>query len=301
MEMMQPDARHAARIDAAIAPGPPVSKIPQSPRNARNELGIHFSEAAGLRHLHVGGSAIQSAMRLDAPHQLALAYTRAMMACLLFHPQPRDVLLIGLGGGSLAKFFYRKLPKSRIVAVEIDLRIVTAAHRLFHLPLGKRRLRVLVTDGAKHVAKHPQSADLILLDAFVNHRQAPSIRTESFYRSAWQALRPDGVLAINFMTDDPGLRAYIRRLANAFAGRVVCLRAIGEDNIVVFAFRDDPGTITPSSLIGRAIALQRAYGLEFGEFAARLRPLHRVRVNKRPLLALSALRALKAARREPAG
>src|SRR5690606_27155402 len=55
--------------------------------------GIHFSEAAGLRHLHVGGSAIQSAMRLDAPDDLALAYTRAMMAGLLFCPEPRDVTL----------------------------------------------------------------------------------------------------------------------------------------------------------------------------------------------------------------
>jgi spermidine synthase len=68
----------------------------------RNPPGIHFSEAAGLRHLHVGGRAIQSAMRLDAPDDLALAYTRAMMAALLFQPQPRDVVLIGLGGGSLA-------------------------------------------------------------------------------------------------------------------------------------------------------------------------------------------------------
>ena len=272
-----------------------MPKHRQAPAGSPRKPGIHLSEAAGLRYLHVGGSAIQSAMLLAAPHALALAYTRAMMACLLFNPQPRDVLLIGLGGGSLAKFFYRMLPRVRIVALEIDVRVVNAAHRLFHMPIGKRRLRVLVGDGARHVERNPASADLILLDAFVNHRQAPSIRTEAFYRAAARALRPDGVLVINFMSDDPGLHAYLRRLAVAFAGRVVCLRAIGEDNIIVFAFRDDPGVVTPESLIGRAIALQREYGLEFRAFAERLRPLDCVRARGRPLLAASTLRAIREA------
>lgn len=254
------------------------------PRSAAKPPGIHFSEAAGLRHLHVGGSAIQSAMRIDDPDDLALAYTRAMMASLLFQPEPRDVIMIGLGGGSMAKWVYKHLPRTRTAAIEVDLRVVSAAHRMFQLPLGRKRLRVLVGDGADYVARHPGSADLVFLDAFVNHRQAPSVRTAEFYRAARQALRRDGVLAINFMSDDPGLRAYLRRLAAAFEGRLACLRAIGEDNLVVFAFADDPGVITPASLVGRAIALQRRYGLEFRTFAERLRPLHRIRVDGRSLL-----------------
>ena len=265
----------------------------RSPRAASRAPGIHFSEAAGLRHLHVGGSAIQSAMRLDAPDDLALAYTRAMMAGLLFHPEPRDVTLIGLGGGSLAKYIYRQLPQTRIVALEVDVRVVAAAHRMFHLPLGKRRLRVIVRDGAQYIAAHPASADIVFLDAFVNHRQAPSIRTEAFYRSARQALRRDGVLVINYMSDDPGLRAYLRRLAAAFDGRLACLRAIGEDNVIVFAFADDPGVVTPASLAGRAIALERRHGLEFRRFAAGIRPPDRVLVDHRPLIARSELAQIK--------
>ena len=246
--------------------------------------GIHFSEAAGLRHLHVGGTAIQSAMRLDAPDDLALAYTRAMMAGLLFCPEPRDVTLIGLGGGSLAKYIYRQLPRTRIAAVEIDVRVVAAAHRMFQLPLGKRRLKVLVRDGADYIAEHPASTDIIFLDAFVNHRQAPSIRTAAFYRSARAALRPGGLLVVNYMTDDPGLRAYLRRLAQAFDGRLVCLRAIGEDNVIALAFAGDPGVVTPSSLAGRAIALQRRHGLEFRLCADGLRTPDRMLVNRRPLI-----------------
>ena len=114
------------------------------------------------------------------------------------------------------------------------------------------------------------------------------------YVGATTQKSPDGVLVINFMSDDPGLHAYVRRLAEAFGARVVCLRAIGEDNIIVLAFRDDPGVIAPASLIGRAIALQRELGLEFLEFARRLQPLHRVRVRGRPLVSMKALRAIRA-------
>jgi spermidine synthase len=267
---------------------------------ARGRPGIQVSESFGLRQLHVGGTAIQSAMHVGDPDGLALAYTRAMMGCLLFNPEPREVLVVGLGGGSLAKFIFRRMPRVRIVAVEVDMRVVSAAHRLFQLPIGKRRLRVLIGDGADHIERHPASADVILLDAFVNHRQAPSVRTERFYRSARRALRPDGVLAINFMSDDPGLHSYIRRLAAAFEGRIICLRAIGEDNIVVFAFRDEPGVITPTSMIGRAIALERRYQLPYGRFAAGLRPAFLVRVGRRPLITRSLLRQLSEQRERAA-
>ena len=237
-----------------------------------------------MRQLHVGGTAIQSAMHIDDPDGLALAYTQSMMAALLFQPEPRDVLMIGLGGGSMAKWVYKRLPRSRTVAVEVDFRVVSAAHRMFHLPLGRKRLRVVVGDGGDYTQTHPGSADIVFLDAFVNHRQAPSIRTAEFYASARRALRRDGVLAINFMSDDAGLRAYLKRLAQAFEGRLACLRAIGEDNLIVFAFADDPGVITPSSLAGRAISLQRQYGLPFRHFAEHMRTLDRIRVDGRALM-----------------
>ena len=83
---------------------------------------IAVSDARGVRTLHVGGEAIQSAMRIDDPHALALDYTRCMMAFLLVHPEPRDALMIGLGGASLPKFFHRHLKGTRVRVVELDER-----------------------------------------------------------------------------------------------------------------------------------------------------------------------------------
>src|SRR5258708_29706713 len=98
--------------------------------------------------LHVGGEAIQSAMRVAEPDALALDYTRCMMGFLLFHPEPRRALMIGLGGGSLAKFFHRRLRGTRVRVVELDARIVVAAPTHFGLPANDARLAVEIGGGA---------------------------------------------------------------------------------------------------------------------------------------------------------
>ena len=102
----------------------------------RRKPSIAVSEARGLRTLHVGGEAIQSSMRLEDPYALALDYTRCMMAFLLFHPEPREALMIGLGGGSLAKFFFRKFKQTSIRVVELDPRVV-AALALAYIACGR--------------------------------------------------------------------------------------------------------------------------------------------------------------------
>ena len=72
---------------------------------------MYVSERFGVRSLHIGSDTIQSAMRLARPNDLELAYTRSMMAFLLFTERPARVLMIGLGGGSLAKFIYHRMPR----------------------------------------------------------------------------------------------------------------------------------------------------------------------------------------------
>ena len=86
---------------------------------------IEVSEKAGVRYLHFSAEWIQGAMRIRKPDALELAYTRDMMACLLLRdpPWPKEVLMVGLGAGSLAKFVYRQLPATRITVVEIDPQI----------------------------------------------------------------------------------------------------------------------------------------------------------------------------------
>ena len=68
------------------------------------EESVDVSEMDGVRSLYLGSETVQSAMRVKAPYELELAYSRGMMMFLLFMKQPKDVLMIGLGGGSITKY-----------------------------------------------------------------------------------------------------------------------------------------------------------------------------------------------------
>ena len=234
---------------------------------------IAVSESRGVRTLHVGGEAIQSSMRLEDPYALALDYTRCMMAFLLFHPEPREALMIGLGGGSLAKFFFRHLRKTRVRIVELDERIVAAAREHFALPPDGERLRVEVGDGAE--ALTPECCDVLVIDAFEDELHVPRLASGEFYDGAFLALHEPGALVVNFMNDDPKLDATLERLERAFGGAVICMPALYDPNILAFAFKGVSPAISWSALRSRAEQLESRLGLPFTRYVSRLRAMNR--------------------------
>ncbi|HEU4352431.1 MAG TPA: fused MFS/spermidine synthase [Burkholderiales bacterium] len=225
-----------------------------------------------MRTLHVGGEAIQSSMRIEDPYALALDYTRCMMTFLLFHPEPREVLMIGLGGGSLAKFFHRKLRSTRVRIVELDARVIAAAREHFALPPDGARLKVEVGDGAE--ALEPECCDVLIVDAFEDELHVPRLASREFYDGAFLALAEPGALVVNFMDDDPKLDPTLERLKRAFGGAVLAMRALYDPNILVVALKGAPPRIAWSSLRERAAELESRFGLPFARYVSRLRGMN---------------------------
>jgi spermidine synthase len=223
-----------------------------------------------VRTLHVGGEAIQSSMRLEDPFALALDYTRCMMAFLLFHPEPRRALMIGLGGGSLAKFFYKRLKKASLRVIELDPRVLAAAREHFALPSD---LEVEIGDGAE--ALYPECCDTLVVDAFQDELHVPKLASAEFYDGAFLALEEPGALVVNFMNDDPKFDQTLQRLERAFGGAVVMLPALYDPNILAFAFKGLASTISWALLRSRAEQLEARLGLPFTRYVPRLRAMNR--------------------------
>lgn len=222
--------------------------------------------------MHLGDDAIQSRMRLDRPDELSLAYTRAMMGALLFAPRARDFLMIGLGGGSLARFIHRRLPRARTTAVEINSQVVIAARTMFGLPKEGPRFNTVLGDGSRVVRTLPEAGfDVVLLDAYCGGRQVPSITRRVFYKRVRNTLRPRGVLVVNCIADQPELRGYLDNLCRAFDGRVWAVPTPPDDNLVVFALGDAVPEPTLESLGACAIGLQARLSLPFRRWVRDLR------------------------------
>jgi spermidine synthase len=237
---------------------------------AKGKPSIAVSESRGVRTLHVGGEAIQSSMRLEDPYALALDYTRCMMAFLLFHPEPRRALMIGLGGGSLAKFFHKFLRKTSIKVVELDERVVVAAREHFALP---KAIEVQIGDGAE--ALEPECCDTLVVDAFEDELHVPRLASQAFYDGAFLSLSEPGALVVNFMNDDPKFDQTLQRLERAFGGAVIVMPALYDPNILAFALKGIPSTISWSALRSRAEALESRLDLPFTRYVARLRAMNR--------------------------
>jgi spermidine synthase len=196
-----------------------------------------------------------------------------MMNFLLVHPEPREALMIGLGGGSLPKFFHKHLKKTRVRVVELDPAVVAAARTHFSLPPDDERLVVDIGDGAQ--ALYPECCDVLVVDAYHDELHVPELASAEFYDAAFLAVREPGAVVVNFMNDDPKLDEYLQRLERAFGGAVLAVPALYDPNIIAFAFRGAPPSIAWSTLRSRAEKLEARYGLPFTRYVSRLRSMNR--------------------------
>lgn len=238
---------------------------------ARTDMNVvDVSEAKGVRSLHLGTEAIQSSMKVNAPFDLVLEYSRCMLGFMLFHPQPREILLIGLGGGSIAKWTHKFLPQANTTAVEINPQVIAVARSHFFLPANDERLNVIEGDGAAYVAGRTAITDVLLVDGYDSVAIAPALDNDHFYRHCYDALTPDGVLVANLWGNHKNFDASLQRIEKAFNGLVCCLPARSKGNIAVMAFKKSPGSPKWEALRERARELESVYRIEFAEFVGAL-------------------------------
>lgn len=226
-------------------------------------------EEDGTRTLHFSRELVQSGMRLADPCALEFAYTRAMMAFLLFVHEPRHILVLGLGGGSLVKYCHRHLPTARLTVVEIDPHVI-AFRDEFRVPPDDARLAVRREDAAEHVARANGSADVILMDAFDRDGLAPELSARDFYADARNALARRGVLVANLVGDDRHRLAHLHRIEEAFDGNAILVPIEADGNHVVFAFRDAHFEPRWRWIESQAAAMRKRYGLDFPRMASKL-------------------------------
>ncbi|MDO6387178.1 MULTISPECIES: spermidine synthase [unclassified Uliginosibacterium] len=217
-----------------------------------------------VRRLHFSLKLVQSEMRLDAPDELAIAYTRAMLGFLLFQPLPKHVLIVGLGGGSLTKYCYRNLARSRVTTVEL-MEGVIACRNWFLIPPDDERLKIVQADAADYFAGEPDGADAILLDAYVEDGLAPQLCTLGFYEKVSAHLKPRGVLVTNISGHSLTAETHIELIREVFAERVVVVDVMADGNRIVYAFKD-PAFPPDWQRLGRsARELEAKHPLEFAK------------------------------------
>ena len=200
---------------------------------------IEVIEVDGVRSLYLGSITIQSSMRVKAPFALELAYSRAMMAFLLFTDKAKHVLSIGLGGGSVPKFVHALCAKITQTVVEINPQIIDTARSHFCVPYNDERFDIINGDGLLYLSQNANSADVLMIDAFDSLGIPPDFCSQDFFDNCEMALNIDGIFVINLWGSDKNFDIYLRRIEQSFNKNVLILPTGKPGNIVVFGFKTD--------------------------------------------------------------
>jgi spermidine synthase len=214
----------------------------------------------GRRTLEFVAGNVQSEMRLSRPDTLVLDYTRAMMCFALFVPQPRHIVMVGLGGGSLAKFCYRHFPQSRITVLELREDVI-ALRGLFSVPPDDARFSVVHADATAWLAGAQDNADVLVVDGFDATGLSPGLAESRFYADCRRALRHGGVLVANIFSYDPLYGAILGRLQLMFGDQVCWLDKVAGNNRILFAVKAPldlaAGDPPPDAAFHRALRVRR--------------------------------------------
>lgn len=238
---------------------------------------IEVVDAHGVRSLHFGTAPKQSAMALAEPERLELSYVRAMLAGLMFAPEPRRVLALGLGGGSLVKFLLDHFPGCQIEAVEFRAAVVEVAHRFFGLP-GDPRLAIHIGDAREFVRQQALSGvppyDHIFVDIYDDRGLSASVNERDFFAATRDLLDPRGVFSLNLWgSDRDSFRDSVDLLKQHYGSHTLRLPVIGRGNIIGFGFGPEVPKPDLERLRPRSRELETRLGLEFPRLLKSMAPI----------------------------
>ena len=231
--------------------------------NPQSEPGKpYLLENDGMLSLQFDALCLQSEMNIDDPDQLVFSYTRAMMSFLLFEPSPKRIAMIGLGGGSLAKYCYRYLPHSEIAVVEINPDVI-ALRNEFAIPADDARFKVLLGDGAVFVKDSSDLFDVLMVDGFDTSGLPDALCSQQFYDDCFASLTDNGIMVANLWSSNGLHGALASRIETSFAGRMVVVNADDSPNKIVLAFKNSELSLSPARIKQHVNELTQSHPLNF--------------------------------------
>lgn len=216
-------------------PASPLGNLVHQHEDEEGPITIYQNH--NLRYLTFGNQTEQSCLTIDRPHRLEHAYTQAMMLSLLMKADIRAVLLLGLGGGSLARALRHFREKLKIDAIEYRQSVIDMAKRYFDLP-DDEGFKIFCTDASEYIESTEKTYDLIFTDLYLPDGMDEAQLNENYLGRCRQQLNEHGILVINFWSND-FKQTLLRQQAikQAFGDDVLNVQVHG-GNTITFAFKN---------------------------------------------------------------
>jgi spermidine synthase len=225
---------------------------------------IRVSEQDGYRYLSFNRTrGSQSKVSASNPSSLQFPYTQAAFTVPSFlERNPRRILLIGLGGGSIPAAMAKCYPNAEIDIVEIDEDVVDVAKKYFYFK-PTANMKITVMDGRRFLRSAKNQYDIIFLDAYDDMSIPFHLTTREFFKLVKQRLYEDGIVAANIWgpNTDEFYLSEVRTYQDVFS-HVYLIDAVPSNNYILIAC-DQKKAMTKTMLEERIPSLQEYPGFDF--------------------------------------
>lgn len=220
---------------------------------------------------------LQSQIDLANPQQLLLEYTRMTFCGLLYKPDPKKMLVLGLGGGVIPTQMRHYFPSMEIDVAEIDADVVPAATKYMGFKEDDK-LKVTVDDGRMFIKKQLRRKpvpkyDMIVLDAFNGDYIPFHLMTKEFLEEVKSVLADDGVVIANVFFTNRLFDAELKTFISVF-GRSQAFYGNHSGNAMIVSPGPTCEILTSQKALEKAEQLQSKLNLSFdlSDVAKMLRP-----------------------------
>jgi len=236
----------------------------KSIRRRQKLMDCRIEDKNGIRYLYSSESATQSAIDLQNPHKLILQNLEYAMGCLMFMSPPKNILVLGVAGGSLIHFFRHYLPKAHITGVDYDGDLLQTMHEQFLLPKADHNLSYEIADAQSWVKNNHAKFDLIIVDLFDEQNMPKWILEKGFMRDLSLVLNQQGCISWNTLIEnDKDFKYFYSNLRATFKQRTLCLAAEDYENTIAYSFNYNLESSDMGYLIQLAHQSSEQYELPF--------------------------------------
>ncbi|HIG28235.1 MAG TPA: hypothetical protein EYQ50_10705 [Verrucomicrobiales bacterium] len=172
---------------------------------------IRVIDQNGFRILSFNGS-LESQVSINNPLTGHFEYIEYFHMPWLWNAEIRNVLVMGLGGGSVQRLFQHYHKEVAIETVELDPKVIEVAKTYFDISNNESH-KITKSDGRLFLRRTGKKYDLVLMDAYSSNRYGSFIPyhlvTQEFFKIVKEHLSENGVVAYNVIGTLKGSRAGI--------------------------------------------------------------------------------------------
>lgn len=178
--------------------------------SVRDQFGlIEVVQNRSTRKLYFDSPIEQSCLYLNAPMTLNFEYQEKIVERILNFAQQTQVksqqqslrvLMLGMGGGSIAHHLFHTLPNIQMTVVELRQAVIDCAYNYFQLP-NEPEIDVVCEDAiafmADNATNNAQTYDVIIVDIFDAHGLPSELSDKQFQDNILQNTNLPGLVIYN--------------------------------------------------------------------------------------------------------